>query len=66
MTVTAILVGVHMLLLVIVIFILIAFYLRRIDQEYKRLQTLIRMIPQEVLKKDKDIKRIYRQNYGNV
>lgn len=66
LVITSCLIGLHMLMLVIVIFIMIAFYLRRIDSEYKRLQTLIRMIPQEVLKKDKEVKHIYRRNYGDI
>jgi len=66
LVITICLIGLHMLMLVGVIFIMIAFYLRRIDSEYKRLRTLIRMIPQEVLKKDKQVKHIYRRNYGDI
>lgn len=66
MVITACLIGLHMLMLVLVMVLMIAFYLRRIDAEFKRVQTLIRMIPVEVLKKDKDIKRFYRRNYGDI
>ena len=64
--VTAVLIGTHILLLIIIIVIMIAFYLRRLDTEYKRLKTLIGMIPIDVLTRDKNVKAKFREEFGNI
>lgn len=64
--VTAILIGTHILMLIIIIVIMIAFYLRRLDSEYKRLRTLIGMIPIECLTKDETVKEKFREDFGNI
>lgn len=63
---TAILIGTHILMLIIIIVIMIAFYLRRLDSEYKRLRTLIGMIPIEILTRDKQVKEKFREEFGNI
>ena len=56
MIITAILIGTHIFLLLVLIVIMIAFYLRKLDSEYKRLRTLIGMIPLDFILRDREIR----------
>lgn len=64
--VTAIFIGTHIFMLIVIIVIMIAFYLRRLDSEYKRLRTIIGMIPLDVLAKDEIIKKRFTVEFSKI
>lgn len=65
--VTAVLIGTHIFMLLVIIIIMIAFYLRRLDSEYKRLKTLIGMIPLEMVVKDEELKsKFQNEDFLNI
>jgi hypothetical protein len=64
--ITAILIGLHILFMLVMIVIIITYYLRRLTKEYSKMKSLMAMIPNEIMNKNKLFKDRYLKDFGGL